>query len=483
MPQPISVNQDLLAMEYAVRGPIAQRAAVLRRQGKPVIPCHLGNPQALGQDPITFYRQVLSLLEEPARIARERRLNASPEVARLLGAGERCPEDVLDRAASMLANLRGGMGAYTESAGPLFIREAIARFIDRRDAPASGGAGAPPVPADPDRIYLTNGASEAARFLIEMLIGDRRDGLMIPTPQYPLYSATIRKNGGTMVPYFADEESGWTLRPDMLEEAHRQAAADGVRVKGIVVINPANPTGAVLDEASVEGVVRFAERHGLVIIADEVYQENVYGDRFVSFARVVGPRDVPLFSLHSTSKGFYGECGHRGGYLEARNPPRIEGTALNFCDLLLKEASVSLCSNTVGQALTCLMVSPPEPGAPSYERFATEREGILRGLYEKAGHIRRAFESMEGVRCFGRIGAMYLFPRLEVMPVGVTDFDYCMALLEETGFCTVNGGGFGQKAGTQHLRIAFLPPIATLDEALPRWVAFHNRFVRQPARV
>lgn len=480
MPQPISVNQDLLAMEYAVRGPIAQRAAALRRQGKPVIPCHLGNPQALGQAPITFYRQVLGLLEDPGRIARERRLNASPEAARLLGADERLPEDVLERAASMLAQLRGGMGAYTESAGPAFVREAIARFIDRRDAAAGDAA---VVAADPERIYLTNGASEAARFLIEMLIGDRRDGLMIPTPQYPLYSATIRKNGGTMVPYYPDEESGWTLRTEALEEALRQAAADGVRVKGIVVINPANPTGAVLDEASVEGVVRFAERHGLVIIADEVYQENVYGDRFVSFARVVGRRDVSLFSLHSTSKGFVGECGHRGGYLEARNPPRIDGTGMNFCDLLLKQASVSLCANTAGQMLTGLMVAPPGPGSPSHARFTAERTAVLEGLYEKAGHVRRAFESMEGVRCFGRIGAMYLFPRLEVLPAGVTDFDYCMALLEETGFCTVNGGGFGQKPGTQHLRIAFLPPIATLDEALPRWIAFHNRFVRQPARV
>ena len=476
MPQPITVNQDLLAMEYAVRGPIAQRAAALRKQGKPVIPCHLGNPQALGQAPITFYRQVLSLLEDPGRMARERRLNASPEAARLLDPDDRLPEDVLDRAASMLAQLRGGMGAYTESAGPAFIRAAIAAFIDRRD-----GEGA--VPSDPDQIYLTNGASEAARFLIEMLIGERLDGLMIPTPQYPLYSATIRKNGGTMVPYYPDEESGWTVRPGMLEEAHRQAAADGVRVKGIVVINPANPTGAVLDEASVEGVVRFAERHGLVIIADEVYQENVYGDRFVSFARVVGRRDVPLFSLHSTSKGFYGECGHRGGFLEVRNPPRIDGTGMNFCDLLQRQASVSLCSNTAGQMLTGLMVSPPGPGSPSHARFTAEREGILRSLYEKAGHVRRAFESMEGVRCFGRIGAMYLFPRLEVLPAGVTDFDYCMALLEETGFCTVNGGGFGQREGTQHLRIAFLPPMATLDEALPRWIEFHNRFVRQPARV
>jgi len=473
MSQPIVINQDIIEMEYAVRGPIAQRAAALKKQGRSVIPCHIGNPQALGQQPVSFYRQVLGLVEEPARIARERRLNQMLAGSADFAADQRISEYVLDLGESILSRLETGMGAYTESKGPLFVREAIARYIDARDS-ADGRAA---VRANPDNIFLTNGASEAARFLIEMLIAGRNDGIMIPTPQYPLYSATIRKNGGAQVSYYPDEDDGWSLGAPMLDEAMRRAGAAGVRVKAIVVINPANPTGAVLDEPGIEGVVRFAEKHGLVIIADEVYQENVYGDRFVSFASVVGKRDVPLCSLHSISKGFYGECGHRGGYLEVRNPPRVQGTDAGLLDVLLKQASVSLCANTAGQLLTYLMVSPPPAGSPPHETFAGQRRTILRDLYDKAGMIRAAFGRMDGVRCFGRTGAMYLFPRLGKLPAGGSDFDYCMSLLESTGFCTVNGAGFGQKAGTSHLRVAFLPPRQVLEEALPRWVAFHNEYV------
>jgi len=474
MSQPIVVNPDIIEMEYAVRGPLAQRAVALKRQGRAIIPCHIGNPQALGQEPITYYREILSLLESPSRIARERRINRLPASAGLTGE-DRTADGLLDFAEATLARMETGMGAYTETGGHLFIREAIARFIDNRDGvEASGG----PV-AEPDHIYLTNGASEGARFILEMLIAERSDGIMIPTPQYPLYSATIRKCGGTQVNYYPDEDGGWTLTPEVLEEAMGKARAGGVTVKGIVVINPGNPTGAILDEESVEGVIRFAERHGLVIIADEVYQENVYGGRFVSFARKIGGRGIPLLSLHSTSKGFYGECGHRGGYIEARNLPPVSGTEASFTDLLRKQASVNLCSNTAGQLLTYLMVTPPAEGGPVHDRFRRQKETILKDLFDKATMIRQAFDGMEGVRCFGRTGAMYLFPRLEKLPPGASDFDYCMSLLESTGICTVNGAGFGQKDGTSHLRIAFLPSMKVLEEALPRWVDFHNGYVRR----
>jgi aspartate/methionine/tyrosine aminotransferase len=243
------------------------------------------------------------------------------------------------------------------------------------------------------------------------------------------------------------------------------------------VINPANPTGAVLPPESGREVVDFAEEYGIAIIADEVYQENLYGAEFVSFARLIGERDIPLFSLHSTSKGFYGECGRRGGYVELRNPAAIAGENKNFSDILLKQASVSLCANTTGQALVYLMVKPPPKGCDAFEKFVREKNDILDALHDKATIIRRAFEEMEGVECFGRTGALYLFPRIEKLPPGKTDFDYCMSLLETTGLCTVNGSGFGQKSGTQHLRIAFLPPAELLEQVLPEWIAFHDDYL------
>jgi aspartate/methionine/tyrosine aminotransferase len=464
-------NANIIDMEYAVRGPIPQRAAELRQEGRRTIACNIGNPQALGQTPITYYRQVLSLLEDPSKIERERKLG------KLLGESaaeiELLPDDVLAVAERMLAGVGTGVGAYSESNGPRFIREAVARFIDRRDDIAATGAPA----SDPDEIFLSNGASEAVKYLLEILIAKPTDGIMIPIPQYPLYSAAIRKSGGVQVNYYPDEESGWKMSRAELEESLERAKRDGTHVKAIVVINPGNPTGAILTEESMREVIDFAEDHQLVLIADEVYQENVYGARFTSFAKVLGDRGGALCSLHSVSKGFYGECGHRGGYVELRNPPRIEGTDAGLAALLTKMASVSLCPNTIGQALSFLMVSPPEEGTESHALFTRQRTSILGALQAKAEMIRGAFARMQGVECFGRTGAMYLFPRLGPLPAGTTDFDYCMALLEETGLCTVNGSGFGQKEGTQHLRIAFLPPQELLEEVLPAWITFHNRYV------
>ena len=473
----MAVNPNIAEMEYAVRGPIPQRAAELARQGMRTIPCNIGNPQALGQQPIAFYRVVLSFLEAPRKIARERTLHRllrqSPQAFEGLTDDDLTSDYVLDLCDDMLSRLRTGVGAYTESKGPLFIREAIAEYIDQRD----GVTATTGVRSDPESIFLTNGASEGAKYIIDMLIADRKDGIMIPIPQYPLYSAAIKKAGGVQVDYYPDEDRGWTLEKSILEDAIARARQEGVTAKAIVVINPANPTGAILPEQSGRDLVDFAKEHDLAIIADEVYQDNLYGAEFVSFARLVGRQDIPLFSLHSTSKGFCGECGHRGGYLEVRNPPRITGSSISFMDVLLKQASVCLCSNTIGQALTYLMVKPPPKGSPPYRQFVEEKEGVLAALYEKAEMIRAAFKDMDGVECFGRTGAMYLFPRLGRLPPGTTDFDYCMRLLETTGLCTVNGSGFGQRAGTNHLRIAFLPPREMLERVLPEWTAFHNEYV------
>lgn len=474
---PMVINQNIIDMEYAVRGPIPARAAELKKQGRNIVFCNIGNPQAQGQKPVTYYRQVLSLAEDPSRIQHERKIkNMLKDVkgASELSKGELMSDYILDFAERILANIETGMGAYTDSRGPLFIREAIARYIDKRDNPAAGG-----VPSNPNNIFLTNGASEGVRFILEMLISGKNDGIMIPTPQYPLYSATIKKCGGVQVNFYPDEDNDWNLNRSMLEEAISEAKKNGVNVKAIVAINPGNPTGAILDERSLKEVIEFAKDHNLAILADEVYQENTYGAKFTSFAKMIGADEIPLFSLHSISKGFYGECGHRGGYLEVRNAPKIQGTQMILTDILVKQASVSLCSNTVGQLLTYLMVNPPEEGTEPYALFVQEKESILKELYEKALIVKDAFKQMDGMKCFGRVGALYLFPRIEKLPKGTNDFEYCMNLLEKTGLCTVNGSGFGQKAGTHHLRTTFLPPREKLAEVLPKWIAFHNEYVNQ----
>ena len=478
-PLHIAVNQNILEMEYAVRGPIPQRAAELKRQGMATIPCNIGNPQALGQNPLTFYRQVLSLVEDPSKIGRERQFKNLFEnninTLRGIKNTDFISDYVLDISENFLSRMENGLGAYTESNGPLFIREAIAEFINKRDGVDSSQG----VSSNPGNIFITNGASEGAKHIINLLIAGKNDGIMIPIPQYPLYSASVKKAGGVQVNYYPDEDNGWTLNRSMLEDSINSAKKDGVTVKGIVVINPGNPTGAILDEKTIREILDFAKENDIVIIADEVYQENVYGAKFVSFAKVLGEEEVPLFSLHSISKGFYGECGHRGGYLEVRNPPKALGTEVSFTKIILKQASVCLCSNTVGQLLIYLMVNPPEEESGPYDQFMKEKQSILNELYDKATMIREGFKQMDSVECFGRTGAMYLFPRINKLPEGTTDFDYCMCLLEKTGLCTVNGSGFGQKEGTHHLRIAFLPPKKSIEEVLPKWIEFHNEYVNR----
>src|SRR5512136_417731 len=335
------VSHAVRETQYAVRGAIVARAAELERQGRRIIYCNIGNPQSLGQRPLTFVRQVLALAEYPE-------LLDGPAAAAF-------PEDAREAARLALRESPHGLGAYTESKGYLFVRRAVADFIHERDG----------IPADPEHVFLTDGASKGVQAVLRLLVDGPTDGVMIPIPQYPLYSASITLLGGTQVPYFLDESRDWSLSREALEAAHAGAVAKGTRARAIAVINPGNPTGAVLDEANVAMVLDFARRHSLSVLADEVYQENLYrpGDRFVSFAQVVvrrGVADVPLFSFHSVSKGLLGECGHRGGYLEARNVPRDVMAELE------KLQSVALCANSVGQLVTWFLVRPPRPGEPSH---------------------------------------------------------------------------------------------------------------------
>jgi len=439
--------------EYAVRGPIVARAQELERQGRRIIFCNIGNPQSLGQRPLTWVRQVLALAEYPELVAK-------------VPAGT-FPADVVETAGVIARESKHGLGAYSESKGHRFVREAVARFIGERDG----------IAADPESVFLTDGASKGVQSVLRLLVADERDGILIPIPQYPLYSATITLYGGAQVGYHLDEANGWKLSLATLERAIRDARTKGIRPRAICVINPGNPSGAVLDRSNVEMVLDFAHEHGLSVLADEVYQDNVWRpeDRFVSFASVLEAgalRDVSLFSFHSVSKGYLGECGHRGGYLECRNVPGP------VQDEITKLQSIALCANTVGQIVTYLLVRPPRRGDPSFEQWDRERREVLESLKKKAGIVGKGLDAVEGIRCNEVTGAMYAFPRID-LPAGVTDFEYCMALLEETGICVVDGTGFGQLPGTSHFRTTILPPIDEIELVVRRIAEFHAAFVKR----
>ncbi len=467
-----SLNPNLLQAEYAVRGPIVIRAQQLEEQGKKIIYCNIGNPQALRQKPLSYIRQTLALLEYPE-------LMNDPAVLR------KFPADIVRRAAMILERHPIGIGAYTQSAGIPFVKQAVADFIYRRDG----------IPTSRDSIILTDGASKGVQAAILALLKSPSDGFMIPIPQYPLYSASIDLYGGKQIGYYLDEESHWQLNETSLTESLTKAELSGINPVAIAVINPGNPTGAVLSLENVRMIIGFAKRHGLAIMADEVYQENVYDPalRFHSFAKVMhemGETKVPLFSFHSVSKGFLGECGHRGGYTEFRNIPA------DVMAQLVKLQSISLCANAAGQIATYLMVAPPQPGDESYPVYCGERNGILGELKKKAEMLGAGINEIPGMSLETPSGAMYAFVRFTLPPEpGVDtasmsaadriayearrDSDYCMALLEETGICVVPGSGFGQLPGTLHFRTTFLPPADEIVLFIEKLRHFHLEYTRK----
>lgn len=322
-----SMNPCVQRVEYAVRGPIVLRALELEqelRQGvkKPfteVIRANIGDAQAMGQKPITFLRQVLALCIHPD----------------LLNSAD-FPEDAKRRAQRILQACGGhSLGAYSISPGIQMIREDVARYIERRD----GG-----IPADPNNIFLSTGASDAIVTVLKLLVfgeGRTRTGVLIPIPQYPLYSAALAELNAVQVDYYLDEERAWALDVAELRRALRQAR-DHCRPRALCVINPGNPTGQVQTRECIEAVIRFAYEEGLFLLADEVlagapvgegmegsggppgdarppvqvYQDNVYaeGSQFHSFKKVLTEMGPPyaarqeLASFHSVSKGFMGEC-------------------------------------------------------------------------------------------------------------------------------------------------------------------------------
>ncbi|XP_046882845.1 alanine aminotransferase 2-like isoform X2 [Hypomesus transpacificus] len=470
-----TMNPTVKKVEYAVRGPIVQRAVQIEKELKEgvkkpfseVIKANIGDAHAMGQQPITFFRQVLALCSYPEL------LNDNS-----------FPEDAKSRARRILKSCGGSsLGAYSASQGIDCVRQDVAGYIERRD----GG-----VPSDPDNIYLTTGASDGIVTMLKLLVcgeGQERTGIMISIPQYPLYSAALAELGAVQINYYLNEEQCWSMD---ISELHRalEEARRHCNPRALCIINPGNPTGQVQSRQCIEDVIRFAAKERLFLMADEVYQDNVYaeGCEFHSFKKVLfemGPEyssTVELASFHSTSKCYMGECGFRGGYMEVIN---MDGEVK---DQLSKLVSVRLCPPVPGQALMDLVVNSPQPGEPSHNSFIKERTATLGALAEKARLTEQILNTVPGISCNPVQGAMYSFPRItlpdrairEAQEMGqAPDMFYCMKMLEETGICLVPGSGFGQKEGTYHFRMTILPSTDKLKILLEKVKEFHQQFTQQ----
>ncbi|OOQ85194.1 putative alanine aminotransferase, mitochondrial [Penicillium brasilianum] len=471
-----NINPHIKAAKYAVRGELAVKAEEYRQRladGDKSLPfdsvifANIGNPQQLDQKPITFFRQVLSLVENPLLLENTEALKNSFGYK----------QDVIDRAQTLLANVQS-VGAYSHSQGAPGIRQSVAKFIEERDG----------FPANPQDLFLTGGASSGVSTLLNIICNDSNAGVLVPIPQYPLYTATLALLNARCVPYLLEEQKAWGTNVDAITQSIKEAKAAGTNVRAVVVINPGNPTGASLTADDIKKVIDVAAEEKLVVMADEVYQTNVFEGEFVSFKKRLrqlqkeqpGKYDaVELVSFHSTSKGMVGECGHRGGFFE------LVGFDPQVQEQIYKLVSIGLCPPVVAQCLLETMVNPPRAGDPSFELYEKEYNGIRDGLHKRALALYDAFQRMEGVECQKPQGAMYLFPTINIPTKAIeaaqaegraADEFYCLKMLDATGVCAVPGSGFGQKEGTFHFRTTFLAPGTDWVE---RIVKFHSEFLDQ----
>ncbi|OHT11721.1 Alanine aminotransferase 2, mitochondrial [Tritrichomonas foetus] len=467
-----NLNDAVVKAEHAVRGAIVTRANKIRgRMAKgevfpfsSVIPCNIGNPFAVGKHEITFVRQLI----------------AATEVESIRRSHGVLPEEVCERATELLAHTPGGLGAYTMSQGIELVRQHVAEYIGLRDG----------YPADHKDIFLVNGGSQAVEFLIKLITANSNVGVMLPYPTYSLYTAELDMCRGKGVPYFLDEDNGWDVHIKELEKSYIEARDKGIDVRALVVINPGNPTGSVLQKETIEKIVEFADANNLMVIADEVYQHNIYDKNypFHSFKKIVMNKRarIPLASLNSISKGFMGECGHRGGYVEFHNCQ--EESVAQF----LKLASIALSPNSVGQVLVDAMVKPPQ-SVECKTIWDRETHAEILSLGRKARLLQQTLEKLPGMKCNKSRGAMYLFPRLELPQKAIEaasktivngkpvkpDMLWAMELLDNTGIIVVPGSGFGQKEGTYHFRMTFLPESEIMDDVIERITQFQNKFMEK----
>lgn len=471
-----SINPAFKRVNYKVRGWLESRSYEIQQElkhgaKKPFseVLLHYGNPQGMGQPPITFFRQVLALLLCPD-----------------LQNDDRFPQDAKRRAKRILDDMIGQtIGSYTSTQGITVVREDIANFISQRD-------GHPAVSSD---IYLTDGGAEGLEVMLGIVQIEThevtgRAGVMIPIPGFSMYQARLLQHNSYQIFYPLDEDNNWALNIATLKRVLEEARPHCVP-RALVLINPGNPTGQVLTYENIEEIIRFCAREKLVLFADEVYQANIHVDgvKFHSCKKVL--RDLgaeysnfQLISLHSSAKGYAGECGLRGGYIE------LVGLSEKVKARIKMYLSARSCPSTVGQVIMGLICNPPKPGDESYDRFLKEKETVLDSHKKKAQLTTEMLNSMDGVKCNEVRGAVYAFPRItlpkkaieEAKAQGMSpDEFYCWRALEKTGSYLVPGHSFDMNGSGNHyyFRITILPSEDKFIPMFERLKTFHQDFMTQ----
>ena len=395
----IQKSAKLANVCYDIRGPIMDRARQMEEDGHKIIKLNIGNLAVFGFD---------------------------------------APEEIQQ---DMIRNLPNSAG-YSDSKGIFAARKAVMHETQKQGI----------LGVTLDDIYLGNGASELIVMATNGLLDDG-DELLLPSPDYPLWTAAASLSGGTPVHYRCEEANDWM--PD-LDDIRAKVTP---RTKGIVVINPNNPTGALYADELLKGIVAIAREHGLVIFADEVYDKVLYdGVKHTPLGSL--SQDVVTLTFNSLSKS-YRSCGYRAGWMVISGDKK---RARDYIEGLNMLSNMRLCANVPGQ----WAIQTALGGHQSINELVGEG-GRLRKQRDLAHQL---ITAIPGVSCVKPRAALYMFPKLDpkIYPVQ-DDQDFFLQLLEETKVMLVQGTGFNWP-DADHFRIVFLPHEDDLREAIGRVARF-----------
>ena len=406
--RPISKSRKLAHVGYDIRGPVLDKARQMEEEGQRIIKLNIGNIAAFGIEP---------------------------------------PDEIVQ---DMIRNLPHSAG-YTDSKGLFAPRKAVVHYTQEKQV--SG--------VTVDDVYLGNGASELIAMSMNALL-DSGDEVLIPAPDYPLYTAVVALSGGTPVHYLCDEGAGWL--PD-LDDIRAKVTPN---TKAIVVINPNNPTGALYPDDLLRGIVEIARQHQLIVFADEIYDKTLYdGATHTSIAALAD--DVFFVTFNGLSKN-YRSCGYRAGWMVVSGDKRH---AKDYIEGLNMLASMRLCANTPGQ----LAIQTALGGYQSIKDLVapTGRLGRQREL------ATQLLSQIPGVSVVKPKAALYMFPRLDAKMYPITDDQqFAYELLAEEKVLIVQGTGFNW-ATPDHFRIVFLPNSDDLTEAVGRIERFLSNYRKRHA--
>ncbi len=400
--QPIAKSAKLANVCYDIRGPVLARAKQMEDEGHRIIKLNIGNLGAFGFD---------------------------------------SPEDIQQ---DMIRNLPAASG-YSDSKGIFAARKAVMHYTQQKQIKGVGI----------DDIYLGNGVSELIVMAMQALL-DRDDEVLVPAPDYPLWTAAVNLAGGTARHYVCDEQSDWY--PDLAD----LRAKISPRTRALVLINPNNPTGALYPPALLRELLEIARQHHLIVCADEIYDKVVFdGGSHTSIASLAD--DVLCLTFNGLSKN-YRACGYRAGWMVVSGEKRHAADYIEGLDML---ASMRLCANVPGQCA----IQTALGGHQSIEQLVlpTGRLGRQRDL------AWTLLTEIPGVSCVKPRAALYMFPRLDpaVYPVA-DDQRLILDLLLQERVLLVQGTGFNWKA-PDHFRVVFLPHEDDLREAIGRLGRFLSR--------